>query len=301
MKETIKFLELIDKGAAYEFRHKDIDEFLSLVKVLKEKKGKAFKGILDDLYDNICDGIENFCNDIEDDIYDIINEKAEKPKGRKKYLGIEIEFFTSTSKADILRAIIDMDLCSNITLDSDMSIRTEYYMDEPFEIKILAREDNFQEILASVGKLLKKIKAKVNDSCSVHVHLDMRNRNFKECYYKFINCQKLLFGMVDKSRHDNHFCSYNTDFDYGGRQVAINRHSYNKHRTLEIRLHHGTLDMNKVCNWINLLLLILKTKAKLKDITEPKQLKNIKMTESMKKYLEEFKAPKIYRRGELVG
>jgi hypothetical protein len=42
--------------------------------------------------------------------------------------------------------------------------------------------------------------------------------------------------------------------------MAINPLSYKKHKTLEVRLHHGCLDSAKLGHWIDLLLAIVNSR-----------------------------------------
>ena len=46
---------------------------------------------------------------------------------------------------------------------------------------------------------------------------------------------------------------------FGGRD-AINLHAYSEHKTIEVRLHHGTVDTEEVYNWATLLCSIVDNK-----------------------------------------
>jgi len=76
------------------------------------------------------------------------------------------------------------------------------------------------------------------------------------------------FACVDSNRRTNNYCHANkseggrvywdvdgikagSDFpDVSTRYVWLNWCAYSSHRTVEVRLHEGTLDGSAVCNWI---------------------------------------------------
>jgi hypothetical protein len=71
-------------------------------------------------------------------------------------------------------------------------------------------------------------------------------------------------AFVPRERRQNHFCQqnyasaralYEIDNFRGfassqNRYEWINYNAYDRHRTFEVRLHHGTLNEEEVCNWI---------------------------------------------------
>jgi hypothetical protein len=81
------------------------------------------------------------------------------------------------------------------------------------------------------------------------------------CAYMFtygVWCQ-----FVDEDRVENPYCRQHSGsipelfsarcFDYfadSQRREWINFAAYAKHKTFEVRLHNGTLDAEKVCNWV---------------------------------------------------
>jgi hypothetical protein len=107
----------------------------------------------------------------------------------------------------------------------------------------------------------------VDDECGLHVHFDMRD----ECddSRKAIACAYLMTyevwcRFVDPNRIGGLYCGASKTTCakvYGAKwfdEFAENQHRYewinfqafNKHRTLEVRIHEGTLDANRICNWI---------------------------------------------------
>ncbi len=110
-------------------------------------------------------------------------------------------------------------------------------------------------------------------NCGYHLHLDMRAENddslFAAAHAYFIT-GTLWRSFVNSSRYTNSMCStvdWDSDdiadfVDHGGsfrnfcfahvmdRTVWINLRAYDKHKTFEVRNHHGTLDKEAICNWV---------------------------------------------------
>jgi hypothetical protein len=66
--------------------------------------------------------------------------------------------------------------------------------------------------------------------------------------------------MVPSSRKSNRYCRVQTDPDFStqarDRYVGINPVSYDKHKTIEVRIHSGSINSEKINNWIKLLVSI---------------------------------------------
>lgn len=214
--------------------------------ILNDKK---FLGQQDDLRDNYIDYIENSLGDLKP-----------TPKSRTNYVGIEIECFTSLDHLEVMEKLVDLGLENTVHPGSDGSIDADFGDD--CELRILLPEKKLHEGLTKLSKLFTKNKFGVNESCGLHVHLDMRNRDLEQCYDRLMRFQDMLFGMVKPSRWNNEFCQYvpkaKRDLLRNQRYVAINRNSYAKHKTIEIRLHQSTLDTKVIEKWVRLLLQMIK-------------------------------------------
>ena len=125
----------------------------------------------------------------------------------------------------------------------------------------------------------------VNRSCGLHVHFNSLEFNARQVamialvYKKF---EEMLKGMMPKSRQNSNWCrdmsldysellsireeqdlidryyemmgSYpNTDKYNDARYCGINIHSRYFHGTIEFRLHSGTINREKITNWIKIL------------------------------------------------
>ncbi len=187
------------------------------------------------------------------------HRNSPKPTKKSNYVGIEIECFSHLEENEVLLLMLECDLEKHMNIGEDGSVENDN--DDPcYEFRILSTEKELPIVLKKVAKFLKKGKFKVNDSCGLHVHLDMRNRNVDDCYAKFIDFQDLLFGMVKPDRWDSDYCHYNPDLSTNRRMSAINYQAYYDHQTLEVRLHQGSVDVKKIHSWVNLLLKIIEGK-----------------------------------------
>jgi len=233
---------------------------------LDDDRKRAFQH-LPNLHKHVLNSIKkhnNFLyNYLDDD--GVISFPQNKPKTKSNYIGIEVECFSDLAELEILALIVEHKLDRWVDVVGDGSIQTDYGQD--YEFRLLVKEKELVKVLSRFQKLLKAGKFGVNDSCGLHIHIDMRRRNMEQSYNKLIKFQDLLFGMVKDTRHQNMYCEYVTRFNEMNRYTAINKLAYAKHKTLEVRLHHGTLNTKAIENWINLLLKIINSEStpKLKD------------------------------------
>lgn len=184
--------------------------------------------------------------------------RIQKPKSQKtNYVGLEIECFTNYTPVEVQLFLIDNKLDNWVEVVDDGSIEPNTFHQYPVEFRILIPQTRLSQYLNKLGAFFKKYKFYVNSSCGLHVHLDMRNRNVDKCYTNLLNFQDLLFRLVAKSRQNNNYAEYVTLPKTGNRYLAINWISYARHKTLEVRLHQATLDVELIKNWVNLLLKII--------------------------------------------
>ena len=107
---------------------------------------------------------------------------------------------------------------------------------------------------------------RVNTSCGLHVHIDCRGRtedDVRKIAKKMTAWMIALREFVPESRRNN------TDyaalsFSETNRYRAVNFTAFRKYKTLEIRLHSGTVDYTKIIAWIRLveLLFVINGKPK---------------------------------------
>lgn len=103
--------------------------------------------------------------------------------------------------------------------------------------------------------VLKKFKAQVNHKCGLHVHLDASKIETTEQLQRrgerFGRFLPFLSSLVPVKRRSNDFCKLSVSDTSGHeRYHAVNLNSWRRHKTIEIRLHSGTVNFYKIKNWI---------------------------------------------------
>lgn len=185
-----------------------------------------------------------------------------KPRhANKNYIGVEIEFNTirGIDQEHIATKLKDAGLARYINVTTDGSCG--------WEVRVLLPEDNYIEPLIKIMEVIKDMGHTVDQRCGAHVHFDMRNRDIKTVYENLFKTQKFLRKFLTRNRKRNRFCQVNKaetfdkQFSIGDRYYALNVQSYSKHKTLEVRMHQGTLNPKELLPWIQLLLRIVNYKA----------------------------------------
>lgn len=154
--------------------------------------------------------------------------------------------------------LVKINNISGVTIKSDGSIEQDSNC-YPVECTIVFQRLN-PEPLRKLCQLLNDLGTRVNKTCGLHVHLDIRdlalNKNeIRKRGRRLKNSLEVLKQLIPKSRIGNTFCKLgmsqmrrNSD-----RYYAVNMTSVLKHKTIEIRLHSGTTDFNKIYSWVSLL------------------------------------------------
>ena len=132
-----------------------------------------------------------------------------------------------------------------------------------FEITIVNSVSKIDAILRKVCHVLNSeaVDAQVNDSCGLHVHLDQRGRSGKQSQTSFRNLvlsQAFLYAMVPVKRIQNQYCRplETTSITHAldqERYKGVNVQALKAHKTLEVRLHSGTTNADKLINWTKIL------------------------------------------------
>lgn len=184
------------------------------------------------------------------------------PTDNSNYVGIEIEMFSTLNRSELEQLICDKRLHKNLGVVTDGSIRPDDSSMQGFEIRLIAKQDNLSNILKRTCDMLSEIGARVNSSCGLHVHLDMRNRNVRDCFDRLYATQNLLYSSVDSMRRDNRYCTKVTSYSNAvsiGHYAGLNASSFDSKQTLEVRLHEGSIDFEKINNWVEILVKIIET------------------------------------------
>lgn len=188
------------------------------------------------------------------EMYSVVTNKA--PRTKAEHFGVEIECYApedgTNFRNDFQQFCIENKVKgANYKSDGSISAESGCF---PFEITVLIPRDNIRD-LEMVCKWLAKKKARVNKSCGLHVHLDFRNRdNLQQAANRLANALPFLSKLVPKSRRSNSYCRLERNsLGEGNRYAAINLQSYHKYKTLEVRLHSGTVSFEKITSWIMIL------------------------------------------------
>lgn len=184
---------------------------------------------------------------------------SKKPGTMEKHFGIEIECFGPTQRETLGVMLIDAGMGRYVELKSDGSIRTNKGDEYAFELAVVAPESKLTHVVTTVCNVLAQAKCKVNKSCGLHVHLDTRTANPDRMFSNLVSAQNILFAMQPLSRRNNKYCEKTPGKDLraesrkGKRYLGINPMSYNRHRTIEVRLHSGTIEARKILNFVAIL------------------------------------------------
>lgn len=101
----------------------------------------------------------------------------------------------------------------------------------------------------------------VNKTCGFHVHHDVRDMDDRQRLniIDFYRVNETIFDSIcSRSRRGNNnaFCQSLRGFSPrhipSSRYVKVNGQSYSRHGTVEFRQHQGTVDYQKIANWVRL-------------------------------------------------
>jgi hypothetical protein len=190
--------------------------------------------------------------------------KGKKPTFDDKYIGIEIEFACKQSIEQVCNVLFEHGLAKYVHVHRDGSIKIDNDHPHQIEIGVLCRQVEVEEIVSRLCDALnRKLNVMINASCGLHVHLDMRKRDYKKSYANLINMQNILYAMVPANRATNEYSvpmkhktfddSLGTARERNAHYDGISAGAYNKHKTIEVRMHCGSSQASKIINWVKLL------------------------------------------------
>jgi hypothetical protein len=184
-------------------------------------------------------------------------------------------------KAELTRAGV-----SRCTIKYDGSLNDDE--GHGVEVTILFNSLYGFEPLQKLCSALTKAGCYVNKSCGLHVHLDARHLKPKQVRAignSIGNALPVIKWLVPKSRHDNTYCKLGVSAIRGReRYYAVNLTAFNKYKTIEIRLHSGTICASKIESWVTLLKIIGAAKLKTEIKTFQDLISIDGITESLVEY-----------------
>lgn len=161
------------------------------------------------------------------------------PKTSAPHLGVEIEV-EFRSQLDLDRALS----CSTGHHDGSLS---QYSA----EFKVLAPT---KKAGGKVVRLLEELwlrRAIISTACGIHVHIDVRGisqERLTETFRWLWTTEETWFALVPPSRRNNSYVKRLVNS-----RICENHHSWVNHtsyRTLEVRLHGGSVNPHKIQGWI---------------------------------------------------
>lgn len=187
--------------------------------------------------------------------------KGKKPTTADRYIGVEIELASKKSRDFICDALFEAGVGKHVTAKGDGSIKTDAAYPQSHELNILVRESEYEQVITKICKVLnEQCEVRVDASCGLHVHLDMRGRDVKTCFNNMVLSQQFLYAMLPANRRSSRYsyplkgAQWRDGLD---RYHGVNAQAYAKYQTLEARMHSGTTQANKIINWVKLLISIV--------------------------------------------
>lgn len=134
---------------------------------------------------------------------------------------------------------------------------------------ILDGNKNGMDRVKAVCEVLNETGAQVNKSTGFHVHVSTKNMNnawFANVFANYAHLERLIDTFMPRSRraNNNTYCrsvigkgldSCNSIAEVqralGSRYHKINPMAYSSHSTIEFRQHSGTVDFEKISNWVH--------------------------------------------------
>lgn len=186
------------------------------------------------------------------------------PATKDNYVGIEIECFGVLTRDQLERELIKRKMHRWGRTITDRTIMPDDEGLLAIEMNFMFKEGEVDEKLPQIGELLSIFGAKANNSCGFHVHLDARNRDVETMYHNLLMFQDVMFKL-HPSRDGVKFCQRVNGTTFAESPITehwagISSSAYTKHRTIEIRMHEGTVDTERMRHWIKMLLKIVNHK-----------------------------------------
>ncbi|WP_375560294.1 amidoligase family protein [Bernardetia sp. OM2101] len=226
----------------------------------------------------------------------ITNGNAFYPIAFNRQFGVEIEAY-NVDKQTLKRALVRLGVKVEVErynhatkkhwkIITDGSIRGN----QGFEIvSPILKGKNGLDQLEKVCRALKECNTFINKSCGVHIHFDAKKfgvEQFKNIMLNYADLEKVIDNFLPKSRraNNNGYCksikNHKTKIESAStineltnaiptRYNKLNTQSYTRYKTIEFRQHSGTIEFEKISNWI-LFLHNLVEYSKDKRVSRPK-------------------------------
>lgn len=214
----------------------------------------------------------------------VAEEAATVPHFRftfNRNFGVEIEAFGVSNDA-LRTALTEAGLnvetgrrSQNMTRSWKVTTDATVFGATPFELvsPILRGEEGLEE-LRKVCVVLKRLNVKINKTCGLHIHLsatDLQIEDWKRLYINYATLENRIDAFMPNSRRasNNRYCKSIAVTNYRrkaesattlegieqaitsrDRYYKLNTQAYWRHRTVEFRQHSGTIEFDKISNWV---------------------------------------------------
>lgn len=153
-----------------------------------------------------------------------------------------------------------------LVTDSSLSGNNTFELVSP----VLEGQNGLKE-LKKVCWVLDACDVKVNASCGLHIHFDAANfslQTWKNIAISYKHIELVIDKFMPESRQNNNYCRSlrniteqkinNAQSIDNLQQVAfentryfkVNPQSYSRHKTIEFRQHAGSINYDKISNWV---------------------------------------------------
>ena len=178
-------------------------------------------------------------------------------RSKEPWVAVEIECCLPMNHIEIMEELKKR-LIWGVGIKTDGSLRATRSSDVCHELVFCRPRKGFEDCLAKLCKFLKDMDAVVNNTCGLHMHLDMRGKKEKEVESLAMDLEShmpFVANMVAPHRtvDNNHarFCLPGLSWE--NRYHRVNLAAFRRHYTLEIRLHQGEVDYLPIINWVHLM------------------------------------------------
>jgi hypothetical protein len=187
-----------------------------------------------------------------------------------------------------------------VTIQNDQSIKTNHQLGIdnrdgiPHEVVVSYRAGN-EDVVQKFCQCLKG-RAYVNYSCGTHFHFDMRHmteEQVTEYGERIGQAVPALRLLLPKDRRESKFQKITinttkTPCVYPHKYAFVNLAAFSKHKTMEIRGHSGTINSDKILNWIALCeMIMIKPKATIQLSTVDSLIETYKLDKELTAYVKE--------------
>jgi len=197
-----------------------------------------------------------------------ILKKCKLPRDADRHVSVEAECFVRSGYVEndyirMLPIFDELGITRCITAKYDSSINGVPNGFSSVEFVITCKQSEYVDIITKACKAFSLMGARINSTCGLHVHLDMRHySDLNMAYNRLLSVQPILFTMQPKSRQDNAYCKriqntlneFHKASNANCRYYGINAKAFRRHKTIELRMHSGTVDARKIINFVELLI-----------------------------------------------